>query len=249
MLAETTTMQTIVREIPADLETPTSLYLKLAGQGPSFLVESIEGGERIARYSFIGISPRAQYILRANEVEVIEGDLHHIITLDPGADPTRFLQSELRRYQTVPQTGLPRFIGGLVGYLGYESVRHFEPTLASKLHASALPDGIYLMTDTVVAFDHARRSLFLITNVQESEVDSANRRLDEIATLIDRPLPSSGPRSVAGSSTHSNLSPEVFHRMVGTAKEHIEAGDIFQVVLSQCFSRESQAEPFDVYCF
>src|SRR5258708_26133745 len=105
------------------------------------------------------------------------------------------------------------------------------------------------MTERVVAFAPARRRCFLMRNVQESEVVSATRRLDEIATLIDRPLPSSGPRSVAGSSTHSNLSPEVFHRMVGTAKEHIEAGDIFQVVLSQCFSRESQAEPFDVYCF
>src|SRR5512141_1968678 len=141
MFVETATIQTIVREMPADLETPTGLYLKLRGHGPSFLLESVEGGERIARYSFIGVAPRAQYVLRANEVEIIEGDLRHIVTLDRGADPTRFLQSELRRFEAIPQDGLPRFIGGLVGYLGFEAVRYFEPKLGARLRPSPLPDG------------------------------------------------------------------------------------------------------------
>ena len=247
MLAETTTIQTIVREMPGDLETPTGLYLKLRGHGPSFLLESVEGGERMARYSFIGVAPRAQYILRGNEVEIIQGDHRHIIALNPGADPTHFLHSELRRYQSVPRAGMPRFIGGLVGYLGYESVRFFEPSLGPKLGKHRLPDGIYLLADTIVAFDHARRSLFLIANVLDGDIDAANQRLEELAGQIGRPLPSASQPMARSSTMQSNMTKDEFEHLVSRAKEHIAAGDIFQVVLSQRFSRETNAEPFDVY--
>ena len=247
MLAETNVIQTIVREISADLETPTSVYLKLRGQGPSFLLESVEGGERIARYSFIGVSPRAQYILRGNEVLIIEGDVQRVVTMNADADPTHFLQSELRRYQSTPQSGMPRFIGGLVGYLGYESVRHFEPKLTSQLHAPELPDGIYLLADIVIAFDHARGSLFLIANLLDGDVQSANRKLDEIAEGIHQPTPMATKHATFSSATHSNLSQAVYQDMVENAKQHIMAGDIFQVVLSQRFSCETSAEAFDVY--
>ena len=247
MLAEATTITTIVRELPADLETPTGLYLKLRGQGPSFLLESVEGGERMARYSFIGVAPRTQFVVRGNEVEVIEGIRRHIIVLNPGADPTHFLHSELRRFQSIPRAGLPRFIGGLVGYLGYESVRYFEPKLTSKLCKSHLPDGIYLLADTIVAFDHARRSLFLIANVLDGDAEAANRRLDELSKQIRNPLPSASRAAVRCSATRSNTTKDSFEQMVRSAKEHIAAGDVFQVVVSQRFSRETEAEPFDVY--
>ncbi len=189
MLADIANIQTIVREIPADLETPTGVYLKLRGNGTSFLLESVEGGERIARYSFIGVAPRAQYILRGNEVEVIEGDTHHIVGLNAEADATRFLQSELRRFESIPRPGLPRFIGGVVGYLGFEAVRYFEPTLRPQLRHPDLPDGIFLLADTVIAFDHARRSLFLIANLLDGDAEAANEKLDEIAERIGQPLP------------------------------------------------------------
>ncbi|HEY5902908.1 MAG TPA: anthranilate synthase component I [Anaerolineales bacterium] len=247
MLAETTTVSTIVREIPADLETPTGVYLKLRGQGPSFLLESIEGGERVARYSFVGVSPRAQYIIRGNEVEQIEGERRHVIMLSPGSDPTHFLHAELRRFQLSPQEGLPRFIGGLVGYMGFESVRFFEPTLSAQVHTPSLPDAIYLLTDTVVAFDHARRSLFLIGSVLDGDPESAGRKLDEIETRIRSPLQPAAPQAMRPSSARSNFTQEAFEERVRTAQEHIAAGDIFQVVLSQRFDRESDAEPFDVY--
>ena len=247
MLAETTTITTIVREVAADLETPTGLYLKLRGHGPSFLLESVEGGERMARYSFIGVAPRAQYILRGNEVEVVEGSRRHIIVLNPGADPTHFLHSELRRYQSVPQAGLPRFIGGLVGYLGYESVRYFEPRLGSKLRESRLPDGIYLLADTILAFDHARRSLFLIANVLDGDVAAAEQKLDELAEQIGNPLPVLSKLAAHSSAIQPNMTEEEFQQMVMRAKGQIAAGDVFQVVLSQRFARESDAEPFDVY--
>src|SRR5512140_2298325 len=164
MLLETATIQTIIREITADLETPVSLYLKLRGDGASFLLESVEGGERIARYSFIGVQPRAEYILRNGQVEIKENGETRTVQLD-NADPTKFLQKEMSRFPAVRLPNAPRFTGGLVGYLGYESVRFFEPTLQPRLHRAEIPDGIYLLADTIVAFDHARRTIFLIANV------------------------------------------------------------------------------------
>ena len=259
MLLEATTVKTIVREINADLETPVSLYLKLRGDGPSFLLESVEGGERIARYSFIGIRPRAEYILRDGQIEIKENGETRTIQLQD--DPTRFLQEEMNRFAAEQLPNAPRFTGGLVGYLSYESVRYFEPTLKPRMERADLgidmslrdtppesvPDGIYLLADTVVAFDHARRSIFLIANVLDGDEEAANRKLDQIAEQIDQPLPPAIKVNIAASEIRSNMTQEVFETIVCAAKEHISAGDIFQVVLSQRFTRETSVEAFDVY--
>jgi anthranilate synthase component I len=245
MLLEATTTQTIIRETSADLETPISVYMKLRGETPSFLLESVEGGERIARYSFIGVQPKAQYIIRGNKIEIKNNDGSHIKQYD--GDPTYFLQEEMSRFNLKSQSGVPRFIGGLVGFLGFESVRFFEPTLRSKMKRGHIPDGIFLLANTVIAFDHARRSLSLIANVLDGDVDSANRKLDEIESRIHQPLPSVEKREVKPSKTRSNMTQGRFEDMVRDAKEHIAAGDIFQVVLSQRFTRETSVEPFDVY--
>lgn len=256
LLEAPTTTQTIIREISADLETPISVYMKLSGETPSFLLESVEGGERIARYSFIGVQPRAQYILRDSEIEIKDSDGTRTIQYDN--DPTYFLQQEMSRFNFKAQPGVPRFIGGLVGYLGYESVQFFEPTLKPALsraerseptgeRSRSVPDGIYLLADTVIVFDHARRSLSLIANVLDGDVESANRKLDEIEARIHAPLPPTQKRDVQTSKTRSNMTQGRFEDMVRDAKEHILAGDIFQVVLSQRFSRETNVEPFDVY--
>jgi anthranilate synthase component I len=253
MLLEVTSIQTIIREVSADLETPVSLYLKLRGDGASFLLESVEGGERIARYSFIGVQPRAQYILRDGQIEIKESNNTRVVQLDD--DPTRFLQEEMSRFSTERLPNTPRFTGGLVGYLGYESVRYFEPTLkpalsrveVSTMKPAAIPDGIYLLADTIVAFDHARRSIFLIANVLDGDVEAANQKLDQIGDRIQRPLPAALKTNVPPSEIHSNMTQEIFEAMVCDAKEHIAAGDVFQVVLSQRFTRETNVEPFDVY--
>jgi anthranilate synthase component 1 len=245
MILEATTNKTIVREISADLETPISVYMKLRGATPSFLLESVEGGERIARYSFIGVQPRAQYILRDGQVEIKDLDGERIVQYS--GDPTYFLQEEMSRYKFNPQQGAPRFIGGLVGYLGYEAVRFFEPVLKSHMKRGGIPDGIYLLADTVIAFDHARRSLSLIANVLDGDVDSANHKLDEIQARIHQSLPPAEKRALAASKTRSNMTQGRFEDMVRDAREYIAAGDIFQVVLSQRFTRETNVEPFDVY--
>ena len=240
-------LKTIVRELSADLETPISVYLKLRDSYPSFLLESVEGGERIARYSFIGIQPRAQYILRGSQIQIIQGSTTNTIELEPGSDPTRYLQAEMSRYQSHHQPGLPRFIGGLVGYMSFETVRFFEPTLTPHLKASQLPDAFLLLADIIVAFDHARRSLFLIANVLEGEEDSANQKLDEIVKRIHQPLPAATKTKLPTSSIQSNMTKNAFEKMVETAKENIAAGDIFQVVLSQRFDRQTDVEAFEVY--
>jgi anthranilate synthase component I len=245
LLEPTATTQTIVREISADLETPISVYMKLRGGTPSFLLESVEGGERIARYSFIGVQPRAQYILRDGRVEV--RTLDEVRTVYYSGDPTLFLQEEMNRYKFASQAGMPRFIGGLVGYLGYEAVRFFEPTLKTKMKGGEIPDGIYLLADTVIAFDHARRSLSLIANVLDGDFDAAKHKLDEMEARIRQPLPPAEKRNVRASKTHSNMTQGRFEDMVRDAREYIAAGDIFQVVLSQRFTRETNVEPFDVY--
>jgi anthranilate synthase component 1 len=254
MLSEATTVQTtsarapgasVIREINADLETPVSLYLKLRGDGASFLLESVEGGERIARYSFIGVQPRAEYILRDGQVEVKENGETRTVQL--GDDPTRFLQEEMSRFSTERLPNAPRFTGGLVGYLGYESVRYFEPTLQPRITAAQTPDGIYLLADTVIAFDHARRSIFLIANVLDGDVDAANHKLDQITERISQSLPPASKTTITPSEIQSNMTQETYETMVSEAREHIAAGDIFQVVLSQRFTRETSVEPFDVY--
>ena len=254
MLLEATTVQTIIREVSADLETPVSLYLKLRGDGASFLLESVEGGERIARYSFIGVQPRAEYILRNEQVEVREQGQTRVVQLDD-ADPTIFLQNEMSRFPAIRLPNAPRFTGGLVGYLGYESVRYFEPTLkpalsrveVSKMDAALIPDGIYMLADTIVAFDHARRNIFLIANVLDGDVDAANKKLDQVNERIQQPLPAAQKTTIKPSEIRSNMKKEKFESMVKDAKERIAAGDIFQVVLSQRFMRETNVESFDVY--
>ncbi len=240
----------IVRELPADLDTPTTAYLKLRGQGASFLLESVEGGERVARYSFIGVAPRARYLLRGHAVTRTDGRGQTTIPLAAGRDPLHILQSELAQYPPIERDGLPRFLGGLVGYLGYETVRHFEPGLAPQLPQSDLPDALFLLVDTIVAFDHARSSLLLITHAFDDEAAAAEQRLDALAARLAgevRPARPGPSAPAADAAFTSNLSQPDFESMVLAAKEHIAAGDIFQIVLSQRFTRRTGAPPFGIY--
>lgn len=246
----------LVRELPADLETPVSVYLKLAGHSPSFLLESVTGGDQLARYSFIGVHPTRAYIIRGGQVECRTPDGETTL-LPASLDPLESLRQELLRCQPAFVPGLPRFAGGLVGYLSYEMIRYFEPSVNVTPHAD-LPDGIFLMADTLVAFDHAFGKLVLIANVrsEENSVEAeaaaqvqAEARLDAIQARLAAPLPDVSVLNGQPVSTElkSNITREAFMQAVQEAKEHIAAGDIFQVVLSQRLSRETTAAPFDIY--
>jgi anthranilate synthase component 1 len=245
----------IYRELPADLDTPVSVYLKLAGHGASFLLESVEGGEQIGRYSFIGVEPSA--VLRFNGHTVTRRVNGSVSTFDlpRGNDPLHVLQAEMARFKPVMLPGLPRFVGGLVGYLGYDVIRFFEPKLDvdGEPASDTLPESIFMLADTLVAFDHARGRLLIIANAHLSgdpyaAYADAVARLDRIAERLSAPLPAPVTRHASSPEPlASNFTQPEFEAIVRQAKEHIAAGDIFQVVLSQRLSRRTSAQPFDIY--
>lgn len=250
----------VYREFPADLETPVSVYLKLmASGGPSFLLESVEGGEQVGRYSFVGVDPRAMVSLHGDDVRRVgEGGVEQQV-LEDGQDFLDVLKAELRRFEPADVPGLPRFSGGAVGYLGYDVVRFFERLPSTAESVLGLPEAIFLLADTLVVFDHARHRLLILSNarvngdVEEAYVD-AIQRIERVSERLLRPLPAVphlrwGARRDGERKTgmDSNVSQERFEAMVAQAKEHIAAGDIFQVVLSQRFRRRTDAHPFALY--
>ena len=250
----------VYRELPADLETPVSIYLKLHGEGPAFLLESVEKAEQVGRYSFLGFGPRRQIVARGREVIVLDGGQPETHTLAEGRDPLHVVASELARYQPVApihEVGrdLPYFFGGAVGYLGYDLVRFFERLPDTAHDDLGLPDVHVLITDTLVAFDHARHRLLLFVTVPvhpESDLgavyDQAVARLDALEAGVRAPLPSlSPPPGARGGELSSNKPRRQYEAAVRRAKEYIAAGDIFQVVLSQRLSRTTQARPFAIY--
>jgi len=238
----------IIRELPADLDTPVSVYLKLAGDGPSFLLESITGGEQIARYSFIGVNPRRAYVLQNGRFTT-----HYLasgkpsISEDATDDPLAFLRQQMADINMAESEALPRFAGGLVGYFGYEMMRYFEPSTGLPPHEQ-LPDAILLQADTLVAFDHAYGRLLLIANAYDGDEADAIARLDKMEAKLQKSLPfTQNAGGNDGDALTSNFTQDEYETAVSQGKEHILAGDIFQVVLSQQFSRQTNAKPFDIY--
>ncbi len=242
----------VVRQLPADLETPVSVYLKLAGCGPSFLLESVTGGEQVARYSFIGVHPKRAFVIQGRQIAVetspeVSGKSE--IQYEMADSPLDGLRQALRGSSASgirPRPGLPRFSGGLVGYLGYDTVRFIEPSVRLA-PPTDLPDAIFLQADILAAFDHATNRLVLIAHGRD-----ADSRLDEIQGKLNQGLDLHSPfpkGSPAGKRAEliSNMNREQFTKAVLLAKKHIEAGDIFQAVLSQRLSRETRAEAFEIY--
>lgn len=241
---------TVSREVPTDLDTPVSLYLKLAAttNGASFLLESVTGGEQVARYSFIGVQPKAAFVIRGRTVERHSSGQITVTEVPANDDPLSVLREELSQYAVAPTPGLPRFLGGMVGFLGYENVQFFEPTL--DLPKSDLPDGIFLLADTIVAIDHTRGRTLLMTTVPEEERAEAEDRLEKLArrlVLAATPRNTNGHDHNLTNEVTTNITREKFEDNVRAAKEYIAAGDIFQVVLSQKFQRPTTAQPFEVY--
>jgi anthranilate synthase component 1 len=249
----TQTLIPVVRELPADLETPISVYLKLAGNGPSFLLESVTGGEYVSRYSFLGTDLCDAFILENDQWQVFDDDSVHPIQIQEAQTPLQALRDHLNMYGNPSDSqkypGLPRFSGGLVGYLGFETVRYFEPTLPLVPHPD-LPEAIFLMADTVIAFDHAYGKLLLIATAHnEAEIPDAEARLDDLVRRLDCPIPEmeATKPEISPGELQSNVTFEEYCEAVRAAKEYIATGDIFQVVPSQRLSRETSASPLEIY--
>lgn len=259
----------IYRVFPADLETPVTVYIKLMDSlGPSFLLESVEGGEQVGRYSFVGINPRGSLTLQGNNITIVEdltaeGQEPQTRPLAVGEDLLDVLKAELRQFKTAELPGLPRFSGGAVGYLGYDVVRFFERLPEAAERVLSIPDAVFLLADTLVIFDHARHQLMILANAflnKDGDGDielaylEAIQRIERVSEKLLRPLPAiPGRRSYRngnslgpGSLTINKSQPE-FEEMVRQAKEYIAAGDILQVVLSQRLSRNTDAHPFAIY--
>ncbi len=240
----------------ADLETPVSAYLKLAVDGEGFILESIEGGTRLARYSFIGGLPAARITLDRGTLT---------ITRDGGTitrsyrDPLLAIQDLIDEYRATPRNGGPRFCGGLVGYLSYEAVRSFEPRVGLPGGKGLdLPDGNYLLTDDLVVFDNVDRTVRAIAqihldgqSIQDAYAEAASR-LDLTLSRLDASTPSlphGAPPvdSPVADRMQANITPERYRAIVERAKEYITAGDIIQVVLSQRVDIPTPVHPLTIY--
>jgi len=247
------TLYPVVRELPADVDTPISVYLKLRALGPSFLLESVEGGERLARYSMIGVHPSA--IIRSwRDRTVIEDEGRWEELPATEGDVLEVLRRRLPRYEGPLSAGLPRFTGGAVGYLGYDVVRSFERLPETSPDTLALPEAVFMLCDRLVIYDHLKHSLLVVAHARAEHgerpaMDEAEAAIDEIVARLRRPVPAQQPARAPSPPEElgSAWSRASFEESVRCAKEYIAAGDIFQVVLSRRSVRRTPAQPFDIY--
>ena len=250
-LAEKGNLIPVYKEILADTYTPVTAFLKLGGS-PSFLLESVEGGEKWARYSFLGSRPAKVIKGRGNTLEVIEGP--HPSQFFETDNPIGWIKKEISAFRPVEVEGLPRFFGGLVGYIGYDMVKFFEPITQRDKRGLGLPDFFFMLTDTMLIFDSFEQKIKVVSNahVDTKDVDEvyreAEEKIDEIIARLRAPLimPGSRPLNPAR-GFRSNMPKEEFLAGVEKSKEYVMAGDIVQVVLSQRFERNSYGDPFNIY--
>src|SRR5437763_12120712 len=220
----------------ADTETPVSAYLKLRGSGPSFLLESAERGQRLGRWSFLGVHPRA--MIRLDDTRLtVDGEERAF------EDPYAAVADELARYRAAPLADLPPFAGGAVGLFGYDLVRYAEPTVGTRDSEIGMPDLALMVSDVLLAFDHLRREVTILANVFAGD-DLERAYGDAVAAIADvrerligpvarvRRDPREAPR------WESNVGNEGYARGVEVAKDYIRAGDIYQVVPSQRWSAD-----------
>ena len=231
----------IYREIVADLDTPVTAFLKINHGGYSFLLESVEGGERLARYSFIGTDPYRVITTRDSD----KTDLLPLIA------------EELSKYRLVPMSGLPKFCGGAVGFLSYETATHFENIPSPESNPPGLPEAVFLFVDTVLVFDHATHKIKVLSHVHldgniEAEYKKATAKIDNLVDRLNQPLVHvRHTNDTTGATTKaeliSNFSKEEYKNGVCKIKEYITAGEAIQVVLSQRLSQPTKASPFEIY--
>ncbi len=259
--AEQGNLVPVWRELLADQETPVSAYERLRTyfrrehpNASTFLLESVEGGEKIARYSFLGGDP--QIVFQSDGREVIITHAGGRVERKSGADPIAELRALLKPYKPVHDPALPRFFGGLVGFMGYDVIPQFEPRVGlARERDQNWPDMQFILTDTILIFDHVRHTAKVVANVlidgdPRKAYHEAMVRIDRICEALSGPVAHTvldisekpGPVDV-----RSNLTREEFEASVLKAQEYIRAGDVIQVVLSQRFETSYEGDPLDLY--
>jgi len=258
-LARDFTVVPIWEEVLADLTTPVSAFLRIVGEEPGFLLESVEHGERWGRWSFIGRRPAVTFVSRDGRVEVEGGTVDPSIRLDAGILAT--VDDVLARYRAPSLPDLPPLHSGLIGYLGYDVVREVEHLPDVNPDDLGVPDAVLSVISELAAYDHFKQRALVMAmawcspgmtdDELDAQYDDALRRLDTMAAdgarPIDEPVMAPPDRSDPLPTVTSTMGDGAYQRAVAVAKEHILAGDVFQVVLAQRFELELDADPFDVY--
>lgn len=244
------------KDVLGDMLTPVAAFRRLAAGGvPSFLLESVEGGEQIGRYTFLGANPVMVLSVRGRDVRITCDGATETRTLAEGKDALSALEDVMARYRWVGTPDLPPFVGGAVGLMAYDIVRHFEELPDNTTDDLGVPDALFLIADTIVVFDHARHRLKVVHNaLVEADDDAdaayyrAQAKLDEVLAKLHTPAAPEWPRAgeTAG-EPEWNLTPEQYQAMVRRGVEYIHAGDCIQVVLSQRMRKRTNADPLDIY--
>ena len=245
----------IYQELLMDLETPLSFFKRLERDRYSFLLESVEGSERWARYSFLGTQPHCIFKARGNRVEIIENGKSKTLVSDA---PLKLLEELLRDYQTVTVSGVPPFFGGALGYVAYNAVEQFHEIASDKKDPLGMPEIFFLFVQTLIAFDNLKHTIKIIDNVRVDEetdlrraYEQATRRIEKAVSSLQKKPRGIEPRDVSEGKGErpfrSNLTREGFQKIVSKAKEYIKAGDIIQAVLCQRLETETATDPFEIY--
>jgi anthranilate synthase component 1 len=256
-LAKEGNLVPVFRELSADLDTPVSVFLKLRQEAPTFLLESVEGGEKLGRYSFLGIGHNVVLKSSGNKAIIHRNGERQRVNLD-GRDCLHMVQELLAQRQVVKVPGLPRFFGGAVGYISYDMVRYFERLPECSRDELGLPECVFVFTDTMVIFDHVQHKMKIVANTYvdgpaELVYEQAMSKIESIVARLARPLPlesvgtNSRTTSPQDKELESNFTQEEFEAGVRACKEYITAGDAFQIVLSQRLKRKTSAQPFTIY--
>ncbi|MFZ1074405.1 MAG: anthranilate synthase component I [Verrucomicrobiia bacterium] len=250
----------VTRRILADIETPLSAYRKIRGQGESFLFESVEGGEHLGRYSFVGCNPRATIKQTGNRVEVVEnGKVIETATVGKDVkDGLAIVERVMGKFRAVPVPGLPRFTGGAIGFIGYEFIHDVEPVVPRPPQDELqTPVMYFLVADQLLIFDRVAQTITILVNAILADAENpaeayenAVGEIERLVSLLEQPSehqPVSLPAETPSIPFESNMTREKFGANVLKAKEYITAGDIIQVVGSQRFSAPVKASPIDIY--
>ncbi|MEW8253118.1 MAG: anthranilate synthase component I [Candidatus Thiodiazotropha taylori] len=243
----------VVCEVLADLDTPLSVYMKLANGPYSYLFESVQGGEKWGRYSIIGLPCRTHVRVYDKQVEVVTDGA--VIEQHQVEDPLAWVETFQQRYRAAELEGLPRFNGGLVGYFGYDIIRYIEPKLADSTNPDQLntPDILLMVSDEVVVFDNLSGRLYVIVHVDPDNggsLDTAQARIVELIRAMRQPVPklaAGEPRQVDEADFVSGFTEQGYKQAVERIKQYILDGDCMQVVVSQRLSIPFQAPPLDLY--
>jgi anthranilate synthase component 1 len=258
-LAEQAPCVPVYRELTSDGLTPVSAFRKVARGGQSFLFESVVGGEKVGRFSFLGSEPYLRFEAKGSEVRLYRGGEAEPFERFESEDPFGPLQRQVEARRSVHLPGLPRFVGGAVGFASYDSVRYTEHLPDAPPDDRGLPDLAFGFYDRMVVFDHIRKTVLVVAQARVAELGDARAahgeaaaRVDELVDRLSAPGPELPPIDLDTSGpvtlkTRSNFTREAYEDVVRRCQEYIKAGDIFQVVPSQRFEVETSADPFDIY--